>query len=172
MRRGLWLLAWVLAVPGHAQELAPIPPLSGPVVDRAGVIGASERQIPTALAQELEQKTGAEMAVLIVDSTAPEEIFGYGMRVAEAWKLGKPGQDNGLLFVVAVEDRKLHIFTGYGLEGILPDGRVGAIRDRTMRPAFRQGDYAGGIFLGMRAAAEIIGAGAGEIGRASGRERM
>ena len=67
--------------------------------------------------------------MLTVESTAPEDIFDYGLRVAEAWQLGSREKDDGLLLVVASRDRKLRFFTGYGLEGVLPDGKLGRILD-------------------------------------------
>jgi uncharacterized protein len=150
------------ALAGSAQaaegEFVAIPRLSGPVVDQADVLSPGAERAITDLARELEQKTGAELAVLTVPSTEPEDVFGYGMRVLEEWKLGKRGVDDGLLFLFAIEDRKLHIFTGYALEGILPDGRVGEIRDTFIVPAFRSGEYDRGVTLATRAAAEIIAA--------------
>jgi uncharacterized protein len=154
----------------EAGDFAAIPPLSGPVVDTTGSLSPEVRRRVEALARELQQKTGAEMAVLLVRTTKPEDVFSYGMRVAEAWKLGQRpraggpnvgGGDNGLLFVVALDDRQMHMFTGYGLEGMLPDGRVGEILDRHVVPAFRQGDVGAGVYRGLRAAAEVIAAEAG-----------
>jgi TPM domain len=103
--------------PGTGGFLA-IPPLSGPVVDTTGTLSAETRRRIEALALEVQQKTGAELAVLLVRSTQPEDAFSYGMRVAEAWKLGKRagrsgpnfgGGDNGLLFLVALDDRRMHM---------------------------------------------------------------
>jgi uncharacterized protein len=158
--RGIGIALGIAALAGiaGAEQVRPVPALTGPVVDLAGVIPEADERRISALARELRDKTGAEMAVLTVATTAPEDVFGFGMRVAEAWKLGTAQQDNGVLLVVAVDDRKLHLFTGYGLEGILPDGRVGRIRDAYLVPAFRRGDYAGGTYDALRAAAEIIAA--------------
>jgi uncharacterized protein len=149
----------------EADELLAVPPLTGPVVDLAGALSPAGRRRIEALAVEVEQKTGAEIATLVVRSTAPEDPFGYGMRVAEAWKLGKKGKDDGLLLLVALDDRRTHLFTGYGLEGILPDGRAGAILDEHVVPAFRAGEYDRGVYAGLRAAAEVIADDAGvELG--------
>jgi uncharacterized protein len=154
----------------EAGGFAAIPPLGGPVVDTTGTLSPEVRRRIEALALEVQQKTGAELAVLLVRTTRPEDVFSYGMRVAEAWKLGRRpraggpnvgGGDNGLLFVVALDDRKMHMFTGYGLEGILPDGRVGEILDRFVVPAFREGNVGAGVYRGLRAAAEVIAAEAG-----------
>ena len=156
---GLCLLA--LAAAASAQELAPIPPLTGPVVDRAGLLSPSQRAVLDTLARELQAKTGAQMAVLTVESTAPEEIFGYGMRVAEAWQLGSREKDEGLLLVLASRDRKLRFFTGYGLEGVLPDGKLGRILDREAIPRLQRGAPGEAIVAAMQAAAGEIAADAG-----------
>jgi uncharacterized protein len=161
MSRTIALLVLALGLGLARAEAPPIPKLTGPVVDPANVIAPAEAKALGDLAWELKQKTGAEIAVLTVRSTAPEDVFDYGMRVAEAWKLGSAEKDDGLLLVVAVDDHRAQFFTGYGLEGILPDGKVGAILDDYVVPAFRQGDYGGGIYAGMRAAAEVIAANAG-----------
>jgi uncharacterized protein len=155
------LFGVVLGVSLAAAGLAPIPPVTGPVVDQADVIDDARARAITNLAFELKQKTGAEIAVLTVRTTAPEDIFQYGMRVADAWKLGSAEKDDGLLLVVAVDDRKAHFFTGYGLEGMLPDGKLGGILDEYVVPAFRQGDYGGGSYAGLRTGAEVIAADAG-----------
>jgi uncharacterized protein len=141
--------------------LPAIPALTGRLVDAAAVVRPPERRAIESLSAELERKTGAQIAVLVVDSTAPYDIFDYGMRVAEAWKLGQKGRDNGLLLVVAVNDRKVRFFSGYGLEGVLPDGKLGAILDDEVTPRFRAGDYGGGIYAGVGAAAAAIAADAG-----------
>jgi uncharacterized protein len=142
-----------------AQVATPqIPPPTGFVNDRAGVIDAATRERLTRVIEELRQKTGAEIAVLTVESTAPLDDFTYAMQVADAWKIGKKGEDTGALVLVATRDRKLRILTGYGLEGILPDGLVGSIQDREMLPAFRGGNYSQGISRGVMAMAQRIAA--------------
>ena len=161
MRAFSVLLGVVVGVAVAAAELAPVPPLTGPVVDTAGVIDTARARAIADLAFELKQKTGAEIAVLTVRTTAPEDIFDFGMRVADAWKLGSAEKDDGLLLVVAVDDRRAHFFTGYGLDGILPDGKLGSMLDEYVMPAFRQGDHGGGIYAGVRVAAEVIAADAG-----------
>jgi uncharacterized protein len=150
------VLALCLLVPGaHAAE-PDIPPLSGPVVDSANVISAQYGAAIAALAKELEQKTGAELAVLTVATTAPLSEFDYGLAVLDRWQLGKKDQDNGLLLLVAIEDRRIRFFTGYGLEGILPDGRLGAILDEHIVPVLKAGDIGGGLYAGAYAAASVI----------------
>jgi len=162
-RRGaaLALAGFALAAAASAQPLAPIPPLTGPVVDRAGLLSPSQSARLDSLARELQSKTGAQMAVLTVESTAPEEIFDYGLRVAEAWQLGSREKDDGLLLVVASRDRKLRFLSGYGLEGVLPDGKLGRILDDYAIPELRRGAPGEGIVAAMQAAAGEIAAAAG-----------
>jgi uncharacterized protein len=150
--------AWLA---GSAEEFAPVPKLSGPVVDLADVMPPRQEALVTALAHELKQKTGAEIAVLTVRSTAPEDEFSFGMRVVESWQLGEAGEDKGLLMLVAVDDRRMHFLTGYGLEGILPDGKLGDIRDAYVIPAFKQGAYGDGISVAIAAIAQVIAQDAG-----------
>jgi uncharacterized protein len=146
----LALLA-VLSGAAAAQVATPaVAPPQGLVTDRAGVIDASTRERLTRLLEELRQKTGAEIAVLTVDTTEPLDDFTYAMQVADAWKIGRKGEDTGALVLVAVRDRKVRVLTGYGLEGILPDGLVGAIQDRYMVPAFRCRQHVGRDLAGCR----------------------
>ena len=140
---------------------APLPTPLGLVSDFAGVIDDATEARLTRRIQELKQKTGAEIAVLTVETTAPLDDFSYALRVAEAWKPGHRKEDTGLLVLVAVRDRKLRVMTGYGLEGILPDGLVGQIQDETMVPAFRAGRMEDGILAGVRTFAAHIAASKG-----------
>jgi uncharacterized protein len=163
MRSGLALalgLLLVLALPALAAEPR-IPAPEGFVTDRAGVIPPARRERLTALLEELKQKTGAEIALVTVPTTAPLDDFTYAMRIADAWKPGRKREDTGIVFLVAVQDRKLRILTGYGLEGILPDGLVGEIEDREIVPAFRAGDMNEGIWRGVVALAGRIAAARG-----------
>ncbi len=158
-------LALALLLPVHAALAADSAELpekpSGYVTDRAGVIDpASARRIES-LVGELRQKTGAEIAVVTVRSTRPEPIFDAAMALAERWKPGSREKDDGVLILVAVEDRELQIVTGYGVEGILPDGLVGEIRDRLLRPAFRRGDFGPGLVAAVSAMAQRIAAAEG-----------
>ena len=138
-----------------------VPRPQGFVSDYAGVVDAATRRDLDGLVAELKAKTGAEIAVVVVHSTAPLTAFDYAMRISESWKPGARGKDNGVVFLVAIKDRETFILTGYGVEGVLPDGKVGEIRDRLVVPAFRRGDYAGGIRAGTEAIAAIIAADAG-----------
>ncbi|MEW6300743.1 MAG: TPM domain-containing protein, partial [Thermodesulfobacteriota bacterium] len=155
--RNRFLLLAVLLLPVWARgEEPPIPPPQGLVSDFAGVIDHATRQQLTRLLEELKVKTGAEIAVVTVDTTRPLTAFEYAMKVAEAWKPGAKDKDNGVVFLVATKDRQMFIATGYGVEGVLPDGRVGEIQDDYILPYFRQGDYARGILAGTQVMAHLI----------------
>ncbi|HZP42960.1 MAG TPA: TPM domain-containing protein [Candidatus Binatia bacterium] len=160
-RSALALALVATALAGAAATEVAIPPPEGFVTDRAGVISAPVRTRLTALIEELRAKTGAEIAVVTVPTTAPLDDFTYALRVAEAWKPGHKGEDTGVVFLVAVQDRKLRVLVGYGLEGILPDGLVGEIEDEEVLPAFRAGRMDEGIFRGVAAFARRIAAARG-----------
>src|SRR5205823_14757264 len=103
-----------------------------------------------------QKKTRADVAVLTVLTTAPESPDEYKVRVFEKWKIGKKGEDNGLLMLLAVQDHALRFETGYGLEGTLPDGLQSRIFRLEMAPRFRDGDFAGGLTAGVLACAQRI----------------
>jgi len=155
-------LAWgvvslcALAQTGDAliQSLKP----DGYVTDRANLLSAnSETQLETLLA-ELEQKTTAEIAVVTLPSMEGGQIDDFTNRLfeAEAWRPGQAGKDNGLMLLVAVEERKMRIEVGYGLEGVIPDGRAGQIRDQIILPAFKAGQMEAGIVQGTLECIRIL----------------
>lgn len=158
----LTALAAVLlgAVAARAATIA-VPQPQGYVSDFAGVLDAGTKTRLANVIRELKEKTGAEIAVVTVRTTKPETAFDYGMAIAEQWKPGTKGKDNGVVFLIATDDRELQILTGYGVEGPLPDGKVGEIRDRLVVPAFRAGDYARGIVDATTTMASLIAADAG-----------
>lgn len=151
----LLLAAFLLQRSAAAAE-PKIPAPRGFVNDFANVLKADTVHRLDSLITELKGKTGAEIAVVTVQTTAPLSTFDYAVRVAEEWKPGAKDKDNGVVFLVAVGDRKLFILTGYGIEGALPDGKVGAIRDQIIVPYFRRGDMPGGIRAGTEALASTI----------------
>jgi uncharacterized protein len=153
----LFACLWVFGLQSSASgEDVRIPTPQGLVSDFAGVIDQPTHQQLSTLLQELKDKTGAEIAVVTVETTQPLTAFDYAMKVAEAWKPGAKGKDNGVVFLVATKDHKMYIVTGYGVEGVLPDGKIGEIQDEYIVPYFKRGDYAGGIFAGTRAMADLI----------------
>jgi len=146
--RAAWLLvAWLaLCAPAIAQQpLASIPPLDSPVIDTTGTLDAATRQQLEQQALALQQRKGSQLQLLVVPTTQPEDIAQYTQRVYDQWKLGRKGVDDGVLLVVAKDDRRVRIQPGYGLEGAIPDAIANRIIQEYMAPRFRAGDYAGGI---------------------------
>lgn len=126
-----------------------IPSLNQPVIDQANVLTAAEKQNLEQQIQDIYRQGKAQIGVIIVPTAGNEGIFDFAMRVAEQWKLGSAKQDNGLLIAVAVNDHKLHIATGYGLEGVLPDIMVNRIIRNQIAPAFKQNQFGQGIQAGV-----------------------
>ena len=145
---GLWLGFFGLA---FAQELQPLPALSAHVTDTVGLLPEDRRQALEVQLVQLEKDKGAQLAVLIVSTTRPEPIESYSMRVAEAWRLGRKGVDDGVLFVVARDDRRMRVEVGYGLEGAVPDAIAKRIIAEVVAPRFKAGDFPGGIEAGVAA---------------------
>jgi uncharacterized protein len=129
--------------------LQPVPPLTARVTDLTATLSAGERQALEAKLANWETRTTNQLAVLIVTTTQPETIEQYGIRVAEAWKLGQKGKDNGVLFLVAKNDKRMRIEVGYGLEGDLPDVAARRIIGDTVAPLFSKGQFAAGIDAGV-----------------------
>lgn len=127
------------------EGLQPIPALSTPVTDVTNTLSAPEQQALTQKLASFAQEKGSQIAVLIVPTTQPEDIAQYSLRVAEAWKIGREKEDDGVLVVVAKSDRKMRVEVGYGLEGAIPDAIAKRIVSDVMAPYFRQGDFAGGL---------------------------
>lgn len=147
MRALIALLLLVLAFAARA-EVA-VPPLAGRVVDQTGTLSAGDVAALTQKLQGLESSKGSQIAVLLVPTTQPETIEQFSIRVAEAWKLGRKGVDDGAILLVAKNDRSLRIEAGYGLEGALTDAVSKRIIDEDIVPKFKSGDYAGGIAAGV-----------------------
>jgi uncharacterized protein len=139
----------LLALAAVARAEAPIPALTGPVVDAAALLSSGDARRLSELARSArarEDGQGVQLQYLVVRSLEGEPIEDYSIRVAEAWKLGTKGRDNGLLVTVAVEDRAWRIEVGGGLEGEIPDALARRIGDRLLVPAFREGRYAEGLY--------------------------
>ncbi|MBL7092113.1 MAG: TPM domain-containing protein [Candidatus Omnitrophica bacterium] len=130
-----------------AEEPA-FPEPQGFINDFAGLIAPSDFQQLNALAQALKQKTTAEITVVTLKTTKPYDIQDYSVRLFEKWKIGKAGKDNGVLLLVAVEDKKAWITTGYGLEGAIPDAAASKIYRNIIAPYFKKGEFSKGILAG------------------------
>lgn len=142
----LALVAWLLAVPAaRAQPLQPVPELNARVIDRTGTLPPDRIAALEAKLAAFEAEAGPQIVVLMVASTAPEDIFSYAHRIADSWKIGRREVGDGLLVVVAVNDRRVNIQVARALEGAVPDLAARQIIDRAIVPAFRAGDYAGGL---------------------------
>ena len=128
-----------------------VPYLSGRVVDEAGILQPATRDRLGAVLAAHDAASGNEVVVLTVPTLAGESIEGYATRVFETWKLGKKGRDNGVLLLVAPQDRRLRIEVGYGLEGTLPDVAASRIIRDVITPAFKAGDYDRGVGDGVGA---------------------
>ena len=141
----LALLLPCLPFAAAAQQQAAIPAFDSPVVDTTGTLDAASNQQLEQQALALQQRKGSQLQVLVIPSTRPETIEQYAVRAFESFKLGRKGLDDGLLLVVAKDDRKVRIEVGYGLEGAIPDITAGRVIQEYMVPKFRHGDYAGGV---------------------------
>lgn len=144
---GLLLAAGLLfsALTTWAQEVLPVPALTARVMDSTGTLDAAQRQALEARLAAFEQARGAQVVLLMVPTTAPEDIAAYAQRVGDSWKIGRKDVGDGLLLVVAKNDRKVRIETTKTLEGAIPDLAARQIIDRAITPRFRQGDFAGGL---------------------------
>ncbi len=159
----LCLLAMTLAAmapaPARAQ-LKEVPPLAGHVTDEAGMLDADQHQRLEAVLTDYEARTGSQIAVLLVKSTEPEAIEQFGIRVADAWKLGRKGVDDGVLLMVARDNpsslRRLRIEAGRGVQGVLTDAQSKRILQDTIAPHFRQEHYYEGLVAGVGAIATLL----------------
>ncbi len=148
-----WLLcllaALLLPCVSQAQGLQPVPVLTARVIDQTGTLDAASIAAIEAKLAAFEQTKGSQVVVVMVATTAPEDIADYTQRLGDAWKIGRREVGDGVLFVIAKDDRRLRIATAKTLEGAIPDLLARRILDQAVTPAFRQGDYAGGIQAGV-----------------------
>ena len=157
-----WLLAWIaLAAPARADDgLVPVPPLSAHVIDQVHLLQPQQRQALEGVLAEIEQRTGSQIGVLLMSSTAPEAIEQYSIRVAEAWKLGRKGVDDGVILIVAKDNpkslRRLRIEAGRGVRGSLTDAQSKRILEDVIAPHFRQNDFYGGLAAGVTAITTLL----------------
>lgn len=133
-----------------------IPPLNARVTDLTGTLDAQQKQALDGRLAALEQSKGAQVGVLVVPTTQPEDIAQYGIRVGEAWKLGRKGTSDGVILIVAKDDRRVRIEVGTGLEGAIPDAAAARIIREYVTPKFRANDYYGGIDEAVGALTKLI----------------
>ncbi len=153
-RVGLALLLCLLPLPVLAA--AAIPALDDPVVDTANALSASTRATLREQALQLQARKGAQLQVLVVPSVGDDGIEAYAQRVFEQWQLGRAGVDDGVLLLVAVQDRRVRIQTGYGLEGTIPDAYAARIIDKAIVPRLREGDLDQGLLDGSKVLVALI----------------
>ncbi len=144
LRAFLLLLACCFA-PAWAQDVQPVPALSGRVIDQTGTLSAAQRTALSSKLEQFEHEVGSQIVILMVPTAQPEDIAAYAQRVADTWKIGRRDVGDGLLIVVAKEDRRLRIEVAKALEGAVPDLAAKQIIDRALKPAFKKGDFAGGL---------------------------
>ncbi len=148
-----WLLALGLGLlpawAAFAQELQPVPELHARVIDQTGTLDAASVAAIEAQLAAFEQSHGSQVVVVMVPTTAPEDIADYTQRLGDAWKIGRRDVGDGVLFVIAKNDRRMRIATARTLEGAIPDLMARRILDGAVAPLLRTGDYAGGIQAGL-----------------------
>lgn len=146
--RTLCVFALVLA-PAMLHAEVEVPPSKSRVTDLTGTLASSQRETLEQELRRFEARKGSQVAVLMVPTTRPEAIEQYAIRVADAWKLGRKGVDDGVLLLIAKEDRELRIEVGYGLEGVIPDAVAKRVVSEIIIPYFKQGDFYGGVHAGV-----------------------
>ncbi|HEY6943395.1 TPM domain-containing protein [Dokdonella sp.] len=158
--RALACVAALLATCGAALaadgDVKAIPALTARVSDYTGTLDATQRQSLEDELAALEKAKGAQVGVLIVPTTQPEDIAQYGIRVGDAWKLGRKGTDDGVILIVAKDDRRVRIEVGRGLEGAIPDAAAARIIREYIAPRFRANDYYGGVHDALGALTKLV----------------
>jgi len=151
-----WLVLGTCGV-WAADGIVPIPRLEARVTDLTGTLSREQQaQLENQLAS-LERDKGAQIAILLLTSTQPETIEQYGIRLAEVWKIGRKGTDDGVIVIVAKADRAVRIEVGYGLEGALPDAVAKRIIEELITPRFKASDFFGGLQAATSALGKIVG---------------
>jgi uncharacterized protein len=165
-RAALTLVAW-LCLAGIGLAQAPgvtsltFPPLTGRVVDEAGLLSATERASLTASLADLEAKTTDQFVVVTLKSLQGTTIEDYGYQLGRNWRIGQKDKDSGVLLIVAATERKIRIEVGYGLEGTLTDAMTKLVIENAILPAFKTGDFAGGIKSGADQIIQLLRGDAG-----------
>ncbi|MEQ1593088.1 MAG: YgcG family protein, partial [Thiobacillaceae bacterium] len=151
---GLGLILLLFAATVWAQIA--VPELSRRVTDLTATLSAEQAASLENRLATFEADRGSQIAVLIVPTTQPEDIAQFGIRVADAWKIGRAKVDDGVILIVAKDDHKLRLEVGYGLEGAIPDAVAKRVISETITPLFKAGDYYGGIDAGVTQLMKLI----------------
>lgn len=153
------LLAFMLTA-ASAQDFVPVPPLTSRVTDMAGMLDARQRATLENVLKDYEDRTGSQIAILLVNKTEPEAIEQYSIRVYDTWQLGRKGVDDGVLLLVAKDNpsslRRLRIEAGRGVQGSLTDAQSKRILQDVIAPHFRQNDFYGGLVAGVSAITSLL----------------
>lgn len=153
------VLALLLAAAG-AQELVAVPPLTAHLIDTAGMLDQQQRTTLDNVLKDYESRSGSQIAILLMSSTAPEAIEQYSIRVADAWKLGRKGVDDGVILIVAKDNskalRRLRLEAGRGIQGTVTDAQSKRILQDVIAPYFRQNDYYGGLTAAITALTTLM----------------
>jgi uncharacterized protein len=158
----LFIIFVISFLAGHSVASdPPFPRPTGAVNDFANVIPPEQRAAMESLAGEVLQKTGTAVVVATVPTVGDRVVDDYATRLYESWGIGKKGEDKGVLILLALKERRVRIETGYGVEGILPDGVVGEIIRLQVIPPLKQGDYGQGLLNAMTAVSDVIARNAG-----------
>ena len=153
----VWLLCSLLVAPlmgqtqalQPSQTLLPLPALTARVLDQTGTLTPEKRQALDDRLAAFERERGSQVVVVLVRTTGPEDIFSYAQRLGDAWKLGRREVGDGVLLVVAKDDRAVRIATAKAVEGAIPDVIAGRIIEQAIKPRFQEGDFAGGLTAGV-----------------------
>jgi uncharacterized protein len=157
VRAAIALIIAFLAFSGAGSRAdVPVPPLTARITDETGTLTDEQKATLEQRVKKFEAQKGAQISVLIVPTTQPETIEQYSIRVVEQWKLGRKNVDDGVLLMVAKNDRTLRIEVGYGLEGALTDATSNRIIGEVIVPRFRQGDFYGGISTGIESIMRVV----------------
>ena len=156
MKKIFLFLLFLFSIQLSAQNQTEIPELKRPVMDLVGILKPEEVSIIENKILNLQKEKGSQIAVLIIPSTGDLPIEDYSIRVAEKWKLGRKGIDDGVLFLIAYNDRKMRIEVGYGLEGAIPDAKAKQILDDFVRPHFKNKNFYKGIDTGVDLLIKLI----------------
>jgi uncharacterized protein len=151
------IMALLLGATAGAQDLQPVPALTARVIDQTATLDAAQQAALESRLADFEQRAGPQIVVLMVSTTQPEDIAAYAQRVGETWKIGRREVGDGLLIVVAKDDRRLWIAPAKALEGAVPDLAARQIARDVITPAFREGNYFGGLERGLQALIGRIG---------------
>ena len=136
-----FLLLCFISIPAFAADEVAIPPLTARVTDLTGTLNPDQQTQLTGALAKIETAKGTQVAIVMLPTTQPESIEQFGIRLADAWKVGRKGVDDGVIVIVAKDDRRMRIEVGYGLEGAIPDAIAKRIVSDVMAPRFKQGDF-------------------------------